>query len=576
MTIRRWSCQTVPEAAAADLAAALGVPTRLAALLLARGCADQKAAERFLNPSLEDLHDPASLPDVGTACRRIAQAIERGEKMLVHGDYDADGVCATALLARTLRILKGDVEVFVPHRERDGYDLRTESVARAREAAVGLIITVDCGVVAHEAVEEARRLGIDLIVTDHHLPGAELPQALAVISPKRADSSYPVADLCGTALAYKLATCLVEHLGIRSAAFRSAFLDLVALATVADCMPLVDENRVLVHFGLQRLRATRNPGLRALMDVAGVRPDAIGTRTLGFALGPRINAAGRIDASEHSLRLLITDDPAEARSTAEQLERFNRERQQAQERIYEEAIRQAQNYGRDRILVLASARWHPGIIGIVASRIVETLSRPAVLVAINETTGRARGSARSIAGYHIFEALSACGEVFDRCGGHQGAAGFDMDPARVEEVRERLRAHAEETLPEDLLEPMLQLDCELPAGEVTMDLARWLNRLEPFGNGNPKPLFMSRRLRVNHQFRLSSKAKAGADHLKLVLDGDQPRPLTAIAWRSWPRAEQCPVGAPIDVAYELDVHRYQGVETLQLTLQDFRSAEDPV
>jgi single-stranded-DNA-specific exonuclease len=570
---KRWSVRPEDGPPAAELAAALGVSPTLAALLYARGCEEARAGERFLNPSLDDLHDPARLPDLERAAERIAAAIEAGEKICIHGDYDVDGVCSSALLTRALQTLGAHVDTCVPHRQLDGYDLQPETVTRLHEAGVRLIVTVDCGIVAHAAMAEARRLGLDVIVTDHHLPGPRLPDALAVVNPKRSDSDYPFTDLCGTGLAYKLAEGVVRRMGVRSPAFRTAYLDLVALATVADCMPLLDENRALVKCGLEKLRETRNPGLKALMEVAGVRPPTLNARALGFYLGPRINAVGRLDAAEQAYRLLVTSDAAEAKMLAERLDQFNLQRQEEQDRIFQEAIRQAQNHLHDRILVLASARWHPGIIGNVASRMAETQARPAVLIAMNEDLETARGSARSIQGYHIFDALSQCRDLLDRCGGHAAAAGFEMHITRLDDLRAALRRVAEETLPDDLLQPAVRIDRELSPADLTLDLARDLARLEPFGHGNPKPVFMTRALTVVRQLRLTSSRKVGADHLKLFLAGAGRAPIEAVFWRTWPRAPQAPAGAHLDLCYELELNHFNGMVTLQLSLTDFRPTE---
>lgn len=573
MTSKRWEILPPPGQPAEELAAALHISPVVARLLLSRGCGDEAAANRFLNPSLDDLHDPFDLPDMEAACARIARAIEAGERICIHGDYDVDGVCAAALLTRTLRTLNANVGVCVPHRQLHGYDLQPESVERLHAEGVKLIVTVDCGIVAFPALERANQLGIDVIVTDHHLPGPRLPAAAAVVNPKREDSRYPFAELCGTGIAYKLATALLQHLGIHSAAFRTVYLDMVALATVADCMPLRDENRAFVKFGLQRLRGTKNAGLKALMNAAGIRPETLSARSLGFALGPRINAVGRLDAAEHALQLLITDNAAEAQALAEKLDRFNRERQQEQERIFEEAMRQAQGFVHDRILVLASARWHPGVIGTVASRMVEAQHRPAVLIALNEEASSGRGSARSVDGYHIFAALSRCAEHLGRCGGHQAAAGFDIQPDRVEPLRDALRAIAEENLPDELLQPCLRAEAELALAEITLDLCRELEKLEPFGHANPRPLFVSRRLQVARQTRISASRGAGPDHLKLFVSSGAGRPLEAVYWRGWPRSEACPAGCELDLCYELEVNEWQGTCTVQMTVSDFRAAD---
>jgi len=572
MPAKRW---VLPEGAPPEreaFAARLGVSPLLAGLLLQRGVAEEAAADRFLHPSLDHLHDPALLPDCGPAVERLVRAIEAGEKVLVHGDYDVDGVCAAALLTRVLRVLKANVEPFVPHRRVEGYDLRPETVRRVAAEGVGLIVTVDCGTVAFEAAEAAREAGVDLIITDHHEPHPDgrLPEAVAVVNPKRADSRYPFQELCGTGVAFKLATALVERLGVATPAFRTHYLDLVALATCADCMPLVDENRVFVKLGLESLRKTKKPGLRALMKEAEIAPAGLTTRSLGFQIGPRINAIGRMDAAAHALRLMLTGDDHEAGLLAARLEQANSDRQQEQERILQEAMRQAERFIEDRILVLASPKWHPGIIGIVASKITEALCRPTVMIALgDEEDATARGSCRSIEGFHIFEALHAARHHLIRCGGHQAAAGFDVAPENIEPLRETLREIAGRTLDEDLLQPRVRVDAEIDLPSLDFRVARELELLEPFGHGNHQPVFVARGMEVREQFRIASKIVNGPDHLKLKIRHPRQRfGLEAVFWRAWARAEECGPQSLLDACFTVELCQFNGYLNLQLNLVD--------
>lgn len=572
---KRWLLPAGAPDGSLELAAALGLSPVVAAVLCARGAADPAAARRFLSPSLDDLHDPFLLPDMRPAVERVAAAVRGGERVMVHGDYDVDGVCAAALLTRVLRVLKADVRPFVPHRREDGYDLRPATVHRAAAEGVRLILTADCGSVAFEAAEAARSLGIDLVITDHHEPhpSGELPFAAAVVNAHRPDSAYPFPELCGTAVAYKLAGALLQHLGVPSQKFQTAFLDLVALATCADCMPLLGENRVLVTHGLETLRRTQKAGLKALMDVAGLSPDRVNARSLGFALGPRINAIGRLDAASHALDLLLTADTAEAGALAARLDEANRERQQEQERILQDALRQAERYVDDRILVLESDRWHAGIIGIVASKLTEALCRPTVMVALDAESGTGRGSCRSVEGFHIFNALNACREHLERCGGHQAAAGFEIRAESVPALRDALRAVAARELDEALLTPCVRVDAELPVEELSLRVARELARLEPFGHGNPEPVFVTRGLEVTESLRLANRASASVDHLKLRLRcPTERRPVDGLFWRAWARAAECPAGGRIDACHALEINRWNGGEYLQLNLKDLRTA----
>lgn len=542
-----------------------------------RGFASELECGRFLRPHLDHLHDPFLLPDAQEAVERIAAAIQNGEKILVHGDYDVDGVCAAALLTRVLRKLNANVQPFVPHRRVDGYDLQPDTVRREAQNGTRLIITADCGIVAFEAAKTARKLGVDLIITDHHEPDpdGELPDALAVVNPKSPVSDYPFPDICGTGVAYKLCTALLQHLGVNSPLFRTSFLDLVALATCADCMPLVNENRVFVQTGLDTLRTTKKAGLQALMRIASLTAENLTTRSLGFALGPRINAIGRLDAAEHALNLLLTADVGEADTLAERLEQANKERQQEQERIFGEAMRQAERFLDDRVLVLASHKWHPGIIGIVASKIAEALCRPTIIISIDEESRTARGSCRSVEEFDIFEALNACREFLGSCGGHQAAAGFSIEPENIEPFREAMQQVAESTLDEEMLQPTVRYDAEIPISAVDQALSRDLRLLEPFGHGNHEPVFMSRGLNVLEQKRLASKTVNGPDHLKFRVEHPFMRyGMDAVFWRNWLRAEECPAGSRVDVCYVLEASTYNGQPRLQLMVKDFRPHQE--
>jgi len=575
MASKRWIIPAEPATGHEAMASALKISPFVAQLLWARGIRAERSARLFLDPQVDHLHDPMLLPDADVASERLAQAVRAKEKILVHGDYDVDGVCAAALMTRVLRVLKANVEAFVPHRQVHGYDLQVETVKRFAAEGVKVIVTVDCGIVAFEAAKAARELGVDLIITDHHEPhpDGELPDALAVVNPKRPDSDYPFQELCGTAVAFKLCCALIQHLGVPGTAFRTAFLDLVALATCADCMPLIDENRVFVKWGLETLRTTNKAGLKSLMRVAGVTPQNINARSLGFALGPRINAIGRLDASEHAVKLLLTGDATEADALADRLDQANRDRQVEQERILGEAMRQAERYLDDRILVLASEKWHPGVIGIVASKITEALCRPTIMVAMDGESGRARGSCRSVDGFDIFDALNACREHLERCGGHQAAAGFDMLTANIGPFREALQEYAECELEEELLQPSVRIDCELPVDVLDVRLAKELALLEPYGHGNAEPVFATRGLRVLEQRRLQGKNGSGIDHLKLRVQHPAIRQgMDALFWRAWGRAEECPADTSVDACYTLEVNSFNGHQTVQLNLKDLRPA----
>jgi single-stranded-DNA-specific exonuclease len=541
------------DAAVRALATGLGVAPILAALLLRRGLETPEAARRFMRPALEELADPGSLAGMAQAVEAVVGAIRRGEGILVHGDYDVDGQCASAVLTRTLRIAGARVTPFLPHRLRDGYDLGPAGIAAARAAGAKLILTCDCGITAVTAVEHARREGLDVVITDHHLPGPVLPAATAIVDPQRADDVSGLRQLCGAGLAFKLVQALVPALGLPGN-LPYHFLDLVALATVADIVPLVGENRALVRHGLRLLAQSRWPGVRALVQASGFAGREIRAGHVGFILGPRLNAAGRVGDANDGLRLLLTDDEAEAARLALQLERMNVERQALDQRTLEEAIQQVEQErdpARDTALVLASERWHPGVVGIVASRVVERYGRPAFLIAFDGDVGK--GSGRSISRFDLHAALHRCEDLLERFGGHHMAAGLTLRRERLESFRERFAAVARESLTELDLGPEQRVDLILDLGEADADLERLCRHLEPCGMGNPSPVFGARSV------RLENARRVGGGHLKGTLASPGGR-LPAIGF-NW--ADRAPSGDLFDAAFRLEQNEWQGEVNLQ-------------
>jgi single-stranded-DNA-specific exonuclease len=552
------------------LRASLGVPAAVCELLVRRGHATPEAARAFLRPSFEALHPPDQLPDMLAAVERIEAAIRSREGILVHGDYDADGLASAALLTRALRELGARVEPFVPHRLRDGYDLGPAGLARAREVGAGLILTADCGVSAADAVDEAGRSGLDVIVTDHHRPPPRLPEAVAVVNPAREDAIYPFRGLAGVGVAFKLLQALYGRRGIKPERL-NRHLDLVALGTVADLVPLVDENRVLVRAGLGALSRTRKPGLRALARTAGVDlqgPPA--SSDIGFRLGPRLNAAGRIGAALTGLQLLLADEGDEAERLAALLEGRNRERQREDRRVQAEAeVRLAERYDpeRDRSVLLWGEDWHPGVIGIVASRLVDRIHRPVVLVSLRDEP--ARGSGRSIPGFHLHEALEACADLLERFGGHRMAAGLEVRRERLEALARRLEEEAVRRLGREEPVPELAVDLSLELGDVDEGLLRSLEHLAPFGTGNPRPVLHARDVRLERAAAVGS----GGAHLKAVLADGAGARLEAIGFGMGDRVREASAGVPVEVVFELLRDRFRGRERLQARLVDFRRAD---
>lgn len=564
----RWIAPpAVDEVGLEYLTAALKLPRALCAVLAARGQVDADEAKRFLRPRLDMLPDATLLADGEAAAARIASAVRSGEMIFVHGDYDVDGICATALLTRWLRGRGGRVTPFVPHRLRDGYDFTAAGLDAAVACGAALIITVDCGSVAHETVKDAVSRGIDVIVTDHHTIAGELPAALAVVNPQRADCAYPDKGLCGAGLAWKLAWLTAEALGVDPETLYES-LDLVALATVADLVPLKGENRVLVHFGLRRFAESPVAGIRALLARTGVDGASITSGQIGFVVAPRINAAGRIGESADALRLLLTDDDEEAAALASRVDEINTERRDEDQRTLEAALDQLErsfDAESDFGVVIAGEGWHPGVIGIVASRVVERIHRPVVMLALD--TDKGRGSARSIPGFHLYDALAACAEHLGRFGGHRQAAGMDIDPASVPAFRSAFNEEARGRLAGEDLRPVLRPDVELALGEIDLQLIHWLGYLGPHGMGNAGPLFRVRSV------RLDRPRVVGSNHLKVTLvDGG-----TRVEAIGFGLTDRFPPDALGDGAYDalvrLERNEYRGRITPQAKLVDLRAAE---
>ncbi|MBW3553901.1 MAG: single-stranded-DNA-specific exonuclease RecJ [Gemmatimonadetes bacterium] len=568
----RWrSAPPAPDPAlVAGLVGELRLPEPLCRLLVARGHGDARAARAFLRPSLDDLHDPASLAGLTPALDRIRFAIDRRETILVHGDYDVDGICAAALYTRLLRRMGARVAPFVPHRVRDGYDLGPAGIRKAAAADARLILTADCGIVAHDAVLEARKSGIDVVVTDHHTPkDGPLPAAEAVVNPRRPDCGYPNKGLCGTGVAFKVMHALARSRGAPDEEVHY-HLDLVALATVADVMPLTGENRIMTRFGLRVLAATRNVGLRALLGSAGLADRALSAGNLSHGLAPRLNAVGRLEDAAAGLDLLLCEDGA-ADALAAELEATNARRQAVDRAMLQDAVGLLDGTydpARDRGVVLAARGWHPGVIGIVASRVVERIHRPTVLIAIPDGDGGARGSARSIPGFDLLECIRACGEHLERFGGHTAAAGFDIRPGRIEAFRQAFGARAREMLPDEPV-PEMRIDVELSLAEATGDLARFLAHAGPFGVGNPTPVFVSRGVRVRDAKPVGSDGR----HLRMTL-ADGTAAVAAIAFgMAETHGELAGSGEPVDAAFQLQEDSWNGRRRVQARLVDMRPAE---
>jgi single-stranded-DNA-specific exonuclease len=569
VTARRWVEVGCDEAAAARLSGELGLHPVAARVMACRGLGDPAEAQRFLAAGLADLPDPFSMKGMEAAVERIARALARGERIALYGDYDVDGVTSTALLGGFLRAAGADVVTYVPHRLVEGYGLNTVGGRRLVAQGARLLVSLDCGITSVAEVKAAADLGVDAIVVDHHTVPVELPAAVAILNPHQPGCPYPYKHLAAVGVTFCLAMALRKRLreagrfgpGRPEPVLREA-LDLVALGTVADVVPLTGVNRILVRWGLAEIERTRRPGLRALKRVAGIEEGApVTAGQVGFRLGPRINAAGRLDDAGRGVRLLSTRDESLAAALAEELDRENRARQEIEREMLAEALADAgaRVAAGARGLVLSRPGWHPGVVGIVAARVVERFHRPAVLVGVADGVGK--GSGRSIEGFHLHEALSACAGHLSRFGGHRHAAGVTLDPAAIPGFREAFERHAAAALGEDDLVPRTRLEGWVAAELLDERAATDLERLAPFGAGNPEPVFGLR-----GRPSRARQVGAGGAHLKLVI-GDRD----AIAFSLGDRLALC--AGPVEAAVSVGFDEWDGVRRLQLRVRDLRSAD---
>jgi single-stranded-DNA-specific exonuclease len=569
MIAPRWDVTACDDAAAERLAAALGVAPIVARLLCQRGLGDPELAHRFLHPCMEHLHDPMRLADMRVAVDRILAAIARRERIAVHGDYDVDGITSTVIVRRALEMLGADVVHFIPERVKDGYGLQPAAVERLHAGGVALIVSVDCGIRGGEAATRARELGVDLIITDHHEPDAVLPRALAVINPKRRDCAYPDKNLAGVGVALKLVQALCRASGRE--AWLPGFIKVAAIGTLADVVPVVGENRVIASLGLALL--TRGPhkiGLRALLDVSGLSGKTIDSYHISFMLAPRVNAAGRMSTPDIATRLLLASDEAmgdETRALALQLDGENVRRQEEEAAIVAAArkiVTSDPGVGARSVLVVAGEGWHRGVIGIVASKLVDAFHRPAIVLSIDGD--EAHGSCRSIPGFDMLGALERCAHLLVRFGGHKQAAGLTLDASRVRALRAAVNEVADETLGPDDLMPRLRVDGDLTFRSITGGVASGVAALAPFGAGNPRPVFAARGVEI-----VDGPRKLKERHLKMALKQDG-RIFRAVAWRAAERHDYLTEHkAALDVAFSLEQNQYNGETYVELTLADLKS-----
>ncbi|WP_223912272.1 single-stranded-DNA-specific exonuclease RecJ [Geobacter sp. AOG1] len=569
VTTRRWKIREAEQSRADLLVRECAIHPLVARLLVNRGVVEPGVARRFMGGTLADIHDPFLLRGMEQAVVRLAAAVATGEPICIYGDYDVDGITSVALLVSFFRALGAAVFYHIPLRLEEGYGLSAEGIAGVAEQGARVIVSVDCGITAVAEAELCRQLGVDLIITDHHTPGEVIPPAYAVINPHQPECPFPFKFLAGVGVAFNLLIALrsrlrdTGHFASRPEPNLREYLDLVALGTIADIVPLIDENRIFVSYGLRELSASTRPGIQALKTVAGV-DDAVTCGAVGFRLAPRLNAAGRLEDAALGVDLLLSGDRQRSRVMAESLDDSNTERQALEQQILRDALTMVKGEpggsGRKSI-VLASDAWHPGVIGIVASRLVDLFHRPTILIALQD--GNGRGSGRSIPGFHLHDALCACADLLVKFGGHKYAAGLSIDEATLEKFVADFEAVADGLLATEDLLPELAIDAEIAPDDLTLQMAEQLESLAPFGMGNPEPVFVLRGMAVTERRLLKER------HLKMRLSAGG-RIFNAIGFNMAGRDDP---GERCDVAFSFGVNVWKGKKSLQLRLKDFKMAE---
>ena len=570
---KRWVYRSFDSAAVRRIQKEHGLSETLAIMIVQRGVSDAEDVERFLNPALDQMHDPFLMKGMRDAVERIRRAIANNEKILIYGDYDVDGTTAVVLLRKAIEMAGGHADYHVPHRVREGYGMREDVIERAAREDVKVLISVDTGIRDAAVVAKARELGIDSIVTDHHLPDeGAMPQALAVVNPNQPGCDYPEKGLAGVGIAFKLAQALLGGLDwppVRLASVLRSMLKIVAIGTVADLAPLLGENRVIAKVGLEELLRPRHPGLKALLDVSGLSNKAsLSAGDIGFRIGPRLNAAGRMDTARAVIDLFEAETFEQAMPIAQSLDRLNAERQAAEQEIVDEVVARlikAPPTDVAPFIVMYGEGWHPGVIGIVASRVVDRFHRPTIVLSADSATGLAVGSGRSIPGFHLLEALESVSGIFERFGGHRQAAGCTVKIDRIPALTRELNDHAANALgPEDFL-PLLQLDAELTLASITDDFMAQLARLEPHGMANPTPVFGAGGAELAADPKVLKER-----HLKLRLRQGEAS-FEAVAWRMGELEPSMRRGRSVDVAYCVEADDYWG--GWRLNLKDIRTSE---
>ena len=560
---KKWTLKHKGKVKETELSKKINISPEISQILNNRGINDEKDAEIFMNPSLEYLRDPFLMKDMKKATERIKKAIENKERIYIYGDYDVDGVSSTSILYIYFKSIDYPVKYYIPNRLEEGYGINEDAIRKISNDGCDLIITVDCGITSVNEVGLANELGIDVIITDHHECQSDVPDAYAIVNPKQDDCNYPFDMLCGCGVAFKMIQALTDEEEFKTSMFD--YLEVVTLATICDIVPLIDENRIIVKNGLKLMKEGKNLGLRELIKVCGIETSKIGSSHIGYSVGPRINASGRLGHSYLGVQLFTTDLEDEAKEIANILEAKNIERQMIESKMYKEAedvISSSENYKDDKVLVVAKEGWQHGIIGIVASKLTEKYYKPTILLTIED--GEATGSARSIKGFSIFDALVSCKDLMNKFGGHEQAAGLALNAENIEELRKRVNKIADYNLNKDDLIENIKVEYELEEESATLDLVDNLHKLEPFGLSNPSPRFIMRDLLLTNIYKMGKNKQ----HLKLICENEKS--YECVGFNMAYLAENFQEGDKIDVLFQVDENNFNNDRKVQFLLKDIR------
>ena len=558
---KKWECYNLDNEKVEELVKKRHITNLLASILVNRGIIDGEKINVFLNPTRKDFYNPFLMPDMEIAVKRIVKAIENKEKIMIYGDYDADGITSITVLKKYLNEIGLKTGEYIPNRLNEGYGLNKDAISKIYNDGYKLMITVDCGISGLEEVDYANSLGMEIIITDHHEPAEKLPEAIAVIDAKRKDNKYPFNQLAGVGVVFKLIQAISTELKLEEKEYLK-YLDLVCIGTISDIVPLVDENRVIAKLGLKLIEKTKNIGLKTLLNIADLKK--IDSNAISFGVAPRINACGRMGFQEEALQLFLTEDSGEATKIAKRLVQFNQERQAKEKQIFEEVIEKIEKDDKDKkCIVLAEENWHHGVIGIVASKITEIYYKPSILICLEGDKGK--GSGRSVPGFDLYTALTKCSDYIEKFGGHSMAIGITIKKENFEKLKEAIEKYAQESNISDIM-PIINIDKEINLKNINIEEVKSLELLEPFGEGNKMPLFLLRNLKID-----SIRALSGGKHLKLTLKQDNNL-VDAIGFNMGDLSKEYLLGDKVDVVGTIEINSFGNKENIQINLKDIRKA----